>query len=216
MCGEDIFQCSSVVTWAAGLSVCRQELKLRTDDGTMKVALSVKVYTKKRTEDITRRSGHATWRRDLHRENTIVRSVRSFGCAQSSQSHVGMLTSPTCRSNTNVSVPREHHARCSRHERPRTLSPPLQIVFTTVQSSYRVHWHFPWHGNSFTRSTMYFHVNVALRPLHSSRRPLAQAFSRVRAEVAFQSKSAVFSNLSTVSTFTYPSTLACCNQRLLT
>ena len=89
--------------------------------------------------------------------------------------------------------------------------------------------HFPWHGTSFqrstsppatfhvamtsfafTRSTIHIHVNVARHPSHSSRPPLTQAFSHVRAEVAFQStasvvpraknsvpKSAVFSNVST-------------------
>ena len=43
---EDIFQSSSVVTWAAALWVCREELKFLTDDGTMKVPLSGKGCTK--------------------------------------------------------------------------------------------------------------------------------------------------------------------------
>ena len=73
----------------------------------------------------------------------------------------------------------------------RTLSPPLQILSTTVQSSYRLHQHFPWHGTSFPRSTIHIHVNVARHPSHSSLPPLAQAFSRVRAEVAFQSTASV-------------------------
>ena len=79
---EDIFQCSSVVTWAAGLSVCRKELKLLTDDGTMKVALSVKGYTK-----IAQRTSPdaVDMPRNLHKDTrlydrsdaSVVRRVRS-------------------------------------------------------------------------------------------------------------------------------------------
>ena len=69
----------------------------------------------------------------------------------------------------------------------RTFSPPLETVSTTVHSCHRLHQRFPRHGTSFPRSTIHIHVNVAGHPSHSSPPPLAQAFSHVRAEVAFQS-----------------------------
>ena len=45
----------------------------------------------------------------------------------------------------------------------RTLSPPLQILSTTVQSSY----YFPWHGTSFPRSTIHIHVKITRHPVFS-------------------------------------------------
>ena len=49
----------------------------------------------------------------------------------------------------------------------RTLSPPLQVLSTTVQSSCRLHWHFPWHGTSLPRSTIHIHVKVTRHPVCS-------------------------------------------------
>ena len=75
------------------------------------------------------------------------------------------------------------------------------------------------HGTSFTRSTIHIHVNVAKHPSSTSRPPLAQDFSHVPADVAFQSTASVeprpttsFQSLkcsaivSTLSTFTCSST----------
>ena len=177
----------------------------------MKVALSVKGYTKnaqRTSPDVV------DMPRNLHMENTIVRSVRSFGCAQS---HAIMLTSPTYRSNTNVSFPRAHHARCSRHQRPLSLSqllspPALSMAWQLIHSKHDPH-------SRQRRDTSFALLPLTTRSslLSCSRRgsiPI-NCFRRA-ASKNFVPKSAVFSNVSTLSTFTCPSTLACCNQRLLT
>ena len=66
-----------------------------------------------------------------------------------------------------------HTPRINQPSPMRTLSLPLQILSTTVQSNYRLHQNFPWHGASFPRSTIHIHVNVARNPSHSSNPPLA-------------------------------------------
>ena len=60
-----------------------------------------------------------------------------------------------------------HSPRINQPSPRRALSPPLQILSTTVQSSNRLHWHFSWHGTSFTRSMIHIHVRVTRHPVCS-------------------------------------------------
>ena len=112
-----------------------------------------------------------------------------------------------------------HTPRVNQPSPMRTLSPPLLILSTTEQSSYRLRRNFPWHGTSFPRSTIHIHPQrreTSFALLTSTTRSSLRSCSRrggiqincFRRVVSrnFVPKSTVLSNASTLSTF----------QRLLT